>query len=99
MSIYVGIGPPLASEIEVTSATLDLTTVASVAWEVAKPGGALATWAASIVSATPTRLVTRRTHDVLDVSVKGAYQIRAVLTVPGGIVRTEPQALIAKAFP
>lgn len=98
--IQIGIAAPLTSEVEVSSSTLDLTTVSAVAWEVARPGGEVVTWSASIVgAATPVKIVTRRAHVSGDVPRAGRYVVRVLLTTPGGIVRSVPSTFTAKGFP
>lgn len=88
--LYVGITTPQTSDLEVTSATHDLSTVTAVSWQVTKPGGEVATWAASIISATATSLVSRHVHAAGDVPTKGKYTVRAMLTFPGGDVPAVP---------
>lgn len=90
MSLFVGIGPPLASTLTVTSSTIDLTTVSAVAWQVTRPGGDVVTWPATLGTVSPSSLVTTHAHASDDVPRKGAYSIRALLTVPGGVVPTAP---------
>lgn len=88
--LFIGITAPLSSTLTVTSSTLDLTTVTAAAWEVTRPGGDVVTWAATLGTASATSLVTTHLHAVDDVPRKGAYSIRALLTVPGGVVPCEP---------
>ena len=88
--LFIGITAPLSSTLTVTSSTLDLTTVTAAAWEVTRPGGDVVTWAASLGTASATSLVTTHLHAVDDVPRKGEYRVRALLTVPGGVVPCEP---------
>lgn len=113
MTLYVGASAPVASDLVVSSrfgetdalsglpvVAPDLTTVSAVSWEVARPGGEVVTLAASIVGvATSTQLVARRLHASTDLPRAGKYTVRALLTTPGGIVRSEPQVLVVLAFP
>ena len=89
-ALYIGITAPQTSDLTITSATLDLSTVTAVSWQVTRPGGEAVTWAASIVSATATSLVSRHVHAAGDVPAKGKYTVRAMLTFPAGIVPAVP---------
>ena len=113
MNLYVGATSPLASDFVVSSrygetdsvsglpvVAPDLTTVSAVSWEVARPGGEVVTLSATIAGVpTTTMLVARRLHQVTDLPRAGKYTVRALLTTPGGIVRSEPQTLSVLAFP
>lgn len=94
MQLYIGITAPLSSTLTVTSSTLDLTTVTAASWEVTRPGGAVVTWPATLGTVSASSLVTTHAHASDDVPRKGAYSIRALLTVPGGVVPTVPVSTV-----
>ena len=113
MTLYVGASAPVASDFIVSPrygetdavsglpvVAPDLTEVTSAEWEVALPRGETTTWSVSIVGdPASTELVTRRIHVSTDLPRAGKYTVRALLTTPGGIVRSEPQVIVVLAFP
>ena len=89
-NLYVGINTPQAFQLTVTSTSLDLTTVTAASFQVTQPGGAVAAWTATIVSATPTSMVCQRIHASGDVPRVGSYTVRAMLTTAAGVVPSKP---------
>lgn len=90
MNLFVGITSPLESTLTIASTSIDLTTVTAAAWEVTLPGGAVVTWPATLGAATPSSLVTRHLHAPGDVTRRGAYRVRALLTTPAGVIPSVP---------
>lgn len=89
-NLYVGINTPQAFQLTVTSASLDLTTVTAASLQVTQPGGTIATWTATIVSASATSMVCQHIHASGDVPRVGNYTVRAMLTTAAGVVPSKP---------
>lgn len=91
--VYVGSRAPEALDINIVSATTDLRDVSAVALHLqpAAGTGQARTWSTSIVSAEQGSLLARHTYaaDGSDLQRTGVWRLYAVLTVPGGSVRTD----------
>lgn len=89
-NLFVGIAAPMAFDLTVTSSTLVMTTVTAVSLQVTQPGGTIATWTATIVSASATSMVCQHIHASGDVPRVGNYTVRAMLTTAAGVVPSKP---------
>jgi hypothetical protein len=99
MSFYVGtVAPAVYTRVLSIAdmpelASLDFTTVTAAVFHVKSPDRTLATWTAVRSGATTSSLTL--THAFLsgDLFTPGAYEVYAVLTVPGGTPRTSTRVL------
>lgn len=93
MSLFVGDVAPEIVQMSITSGAsgLDLTTVSSVTIKVQKPNGSTLSWATTLSNQTSTTLTATYTlaAGTSDIDVSGMWRFYAVLTVPGGFMRTE----------
>ena len=90
-TIYQGAVAPEALQLTVSAGTsgFDLTTVTAVSLVARYTTDATATWAATIQSATAATLVLSHTMQASDTAILGTVSIHAVMTVPGGTIRSE----------
>lgn len=73
---------------------IDMTTVTSVQFDVKRADQSTALWACAIASPTPDALVAVHTFATIDCPIAGVYAIRALLTVPGGVVPCLAQRMV-----
>ena len=72
---------------------VDLSTVTAVNLQVLRRDGTSATWAMSIIAATPAELIAQYEFQPGDVTVTGVYYLAPQLSVPGGVVSAETVSL------
>lgn len=82
----------LAIKVSQGDSTVDLSTATAVSIHVRKPDGETATWTAAIVSRTTVLLVASHSFAIGDTVQLGEHALYVSITVPGGVVRSEPQA-------
>jgi hypothetical protein len=72
---------------------IDFTTVTAAVLKTRAPDGSTADWAVTMSNQTPTTLTLTHTFSSGDLVMPGAYDLYALLTVPGGHVRSETRVL------
>lgn len=101
-TIYAGAVAPESLTMIITSEPggVDLTSVSAAVIRVKRAGAAESDWAAAILARDVHELTIRHTLEAGDTSASGDYVAMAILTVPDGTVRSDPQPFtIADPFP
>lgn len=97
MTVYAGAQPPESYVLNLGISTgFDYTTVTAAELVVRRPDGTEVVWAATQSNKTSTTLTLTHVLAVGEVDLQGSYLIYARLTVPGGIVRSQPRRLDVK---
>jgi hypothetical protein len=92
-TLYAGDRAPKTYELSIgETAGIDYTTATAWAMSVRRPDGTYATWAVTTGPLTPTAvtLVHLFAEDGSDLPLVGAYDVRALATLPGGEIQSEP---------
>lgn len=100
MSDFIYINPvaPQTYTTDIVPGTsgVDLSTVSAALFTVRKADESILTWTASLSNQTPTTLTLTHAYVAGDADVKGSYWLYALLTLPGGKVRTATKLLVVK---
>lgn len=95
--IYQGAKAPEAYVLNIVpgDSGVDLSTVTDAGFSVRLPSGSETTWAGSMSNQAAATLRVTHTFDSggTETATTGRYVVYAVLTIPSGIVRTEPLTL------
>ena len=94
-TVYSGAVAPESYRLNLTPGTsgVDLSTVSAASLSVQRHDGTEATWAVSMSNQTSSTLTLTHVFVVADTAQIGTYRIRALLTIPGGTVRSVPTSL------
>ena len=100
MSDFIYVNPTApqtyTTDIVPGSSGVDLSTVSAASFVVRQPDESIASWAAALSNQTTTTLTLTHTYATGDMAIKGSYLLYALLTVPGGKVRTATKLLQGK---